>query len=178
MLKKITEIFPAQSLIFFFICGAGIVVFVFFIIIPSQKSTAELDTHIEELENRIGQQRTLTPVFHSLLNKAKAKEQAKLPITQKAKLARDDMKKAFDQIQAIARIYNLKLDEITPDVNSLKENSGYLLIRLAVTGDFFNFREFLIDLGAIPSLAHIQEMRITAIEGSRQIKINIWLAQE
>ena len=178
MLKKITEIFPAQSLIFFLLCGAGIVVFIFFIIIPSQKSTAELDTHIEELEKRIGQQRTLTPVFHSLLNKAKAKSQTKLPITKKANLAREDMKKTFDQIQAIARIYNLKLDEITPDVNSLKENSGYLLIRLAVTGDFFNFREFLIDLGTIPSLAHIQEMRINATEGSRQIKLKIWLAQE
>ncbi len=178
MLKKISEIFPTQSLIFILICGAGILAFIFLIIIPSQKTAAELDAEIEKLESRVSEQRTLTPVFHSLLSKAKTKEQTKLPIAQKEKLARGDMKKIFDQIHAIARIYNLKLEEITPDVNSLKENSGYLQIRLVVTGDFFNFREFLIELGAIPSMAHTQEMRINAIEGSRQIKLKIWLAQE
>ena len=101
-----------------------------------------------------------------------------MPITQKAKLARGDMNKIFDQIKAIARVYNLELQEITPDVNSLKETSGYLLIRLVVTGDFFSFREFLIDLGAIPSMVHMEEMRIRSIEESREIRLKVWLAQE
>jgi Tfp pilus assembly protein PilO len=178
MPNKISEIFPAQSLIFILMCGAAIILFIFFIIIPSQKAAAELDSKIEELEKRIGEQRTLTPVFHSLLNKAKAEDQTKLPVTQKAKMARGDMTEVFDQIKAIAKWYNLKLEEITPDVNSLKGGSGYLLIHLVVTGDFFKFREFLIDLGAIPSLAHVEEMRINAIEESREIKLKIWLAQE
>ena len=178
MPNRITEIFPAQSLIFILICGAGIIVFVFYIILPSQKTAADLDTKIEDLERRIGEQRTLTPVFYSLLNKAKAEDETELPITQKAKMARGDMTKVFDQIKAIAKSYNLKMEEITPDVNSLKGGSGYLLIYLVVTGDFFKFREFLIDLGAIPSLAHIEEMRIHAIEESREIKLKIWFAQE
>ena len=93
-------------------------------------------------------------------------------------MARGDMTKVFDQIKAIAKGYNLKLEEITPDVNSLKGGSGYLLIQLVVTGDFFKLREFLVDLGAIPSLAHIEEMRIKAIEEAREIKLRIWLAQE
>jgi hypothetical protein len=178
MPNRVTEIFPAQSLIFILLCGAGIVVFIFFIILPSQKTAAELDTIIAELEALIGEQRTLTPVFYSLLNKAKAEDETKLPVTQRAKLARGDMSKVFDQIKGIARGYNLKLEEITPDVNSLQGGSGFLLIHLAVRGDFFKFREFLIDLGAIPSLAHIEEMRIMAIEDSREIRLKIWLAQE
>ena len=178
MPNRITEIFPAQSLIFIVMCGACIILFIFFVILPSQKTAAELDSKIEELEKRIGEQRTLTPVFYSLLNKAKAEDQTKLPITQKAKMARGDMTKIFDQIKAIAKWHDLKMEEITPDVNSLKGGSGYLLIHLVVTGDFFKFREFLIDLGAIPSLAHIEEMRISAIEESREIKLKLWLAQE
>lgn len=137
-----------------------------------------MDKNIAELEKKIGEQRTLTPVFHNILAMAKTKEKPQLPITTKAKLARGDMTKIFDHIKAVARVYNLKLQEITPDVNSLKEKSGYLLIRLVVTGDFFNFREFLIDLGTIPSMAHIEELRIRAIEESREIKLKIWLAQE
>jgi Tfp pilus assembly protein PilO len=178
MLTKITEFIPASSLIILFTCLGGIALFVFLLIIPRQDMAAELDQSIGELEKKIGEQRTLTPVFHNILTKAKIKERPQLPITQKAKLARRDMIKIFDQIKAIAKMYNLKLQEITPDVNSLKETSGYLLIRLVVTGDFFNFREFLIDLGAIPSMVHIEEMRIRSIEESREIKLKVWLAQE
>ena len=178
MLTKITEFIPASSLIILFTCLGGIALFVFLLILPRQDMAAALDESIGELEKKIGEQRTLTPVFHNILAKAKIKEKPELPITQKTKLARRDMIKIFDQIKAIARMYNLKLQEITPDVNSLKETSGYLLIRLVVTGNFFNFREFLIDLGAIPSMVHIEEMQIRSIEESREIKLKIWLAQE
>jgi Tfp pilus assembly protein PilO len=178
MLKKITEIFPAQSIVIFLVCCFGIVGFIFLLILPRQDLAAELDDNIVELEKRIGEQRTLTPVFYSLLDKAKNKEQAKLPITKKAKLARGDMNKVFNQIQAIAKGYNLKLEEITPDVNSLKETSGYLLVRLTVTGDFFKFREFLVELGAIPPMVHIQEIKIRSIEEAREIKLKFWLAKE
>ncbi len=178
MLAKITEFVPASSLIILFTCFGGIAFFVFLLILPRQDMAAELDESIGELEKKIGEQRTLTPVFHNILAKAKNKEKPQLPITQKAKLARSDMIKIFDQIKAIATMYNLKLQEITPDVNSLKETSGYLLIRLAVTGNFFNFREFLIDLGAIPSMVHIEEMQIRSIEESREIRLKVWLAQE
>lgn len=178
MLNKITEFIPAQSLIMLLICIGGILLFVFLLILPRQDLASELDQSITDLENKIGEQRTLTPVFYNILSIAKNKEQPELPITEKAKLARGDMKKIFDHIKAMARAYNLELEEITPDVNSLKKTSGYLLIRLSVTGDFFRFRDFLIDLGTIPSMAHVEEMRILAIEESREIRLKIWLAQE
>ena len=178
MLKKITEIFPVQSIVIFLVCCCGIVAFIFLLILPRQDLAAELDDNIAELEKRIGEQRTLTPVFYSLLDQAKKKEQTKLPITKKAKFARGDMNKVFNQIQATAKGYNLKLEEITPDVSSLKETSGYLLVRLTVTGDFFKFREFFIELGAIPSMVHIQEIKIRSIEEAREIKLKFWLAKE
>ena len=178
MLKRIFEIIPAQSLIFFSICVASILVFIVLIIVPSQKTAAELDTRIEELEKRNAEQSALTPVFYTLLAKAKAKNASQLPTTEKKKLARGDMKKISTQIHAIVQRNGLELEEIRPDLNSLRDNSGYLLMNLVIKGDFFDFRKLLIDLGAIPSLAHIQEMRIRSVEESREIKLKIWLAQE
>ena len=178
MLNRITEFIPTQSLIILCTCIAGIVLFVFLLILPRQDMAEDLDKSIGELEKKIGEQRTLTPVFNNILAIAKNKKKPELPITTKAKLARSDMTKIFDQIKAKARLYNLNLQEITPDVNSLKETSGYLLIRLVATGDFVNFREFLIDLGTIPSMVHTEELQIRAIEDSREIRLKIWLAQE
>ena len=178
MLNKITEFIPAQSLMLLCTCIGGIAIFVFLLILPRQQMAADLDQNIEELEKKIGEQRTLTPVFHNILAIAKKKEKSELPITGKGKLARGEMAKVFDDIKRKAAVYNLRLEEITPDVNSLKDASGHLLIHLVVTGDFFKFREFLIDLGTIPSLVHIEELRIRAIEESREVKLKIWLAQE
>ena len=88
------------------------------------------------------------------------------------------MKKISAQIQSLIQRNNLQLKEITPDVNSSKERPGYLLIHLAMTGDFFNFRNFLLDLGSIPAMVHMQQVTIRSIEESREMKVKIWLAQE
>jgi len=178
MIKKITEIFPPQSLIFFIICGAGILVFVFLIILPSQKTVADLDNEIDLLQSRIEEQRILTPVFHNILAKAKTGNPTLLPLKQKAKLARNDMQKISAEISEIARRNDLALESIVPDVNSLSANSGYLMMSLVISGDFFKFREFLVELGSIPSLEYIQELKIRPIEASREIDLKIWFAQE
>ena len=177
-MKRITEIIPAQSLILLLLCAAGILVFIFLFILPAQKTAAELDKNIEEKQGQIDRQQILKPVFERMLVKATAKSPTRLPMVEKAKLSPGDMKKISTQIQSLIKRNNLQLKEITPDVNSSKERPGYLLIRLAVTGDFFNFRKFLLDLGSIPSMVHVQEITIRSIEESREMKVKIWLAQK
>lgn len=178
MIKRITEIFTPQSLILILMCVAGMLVFIFLFILPAQKTAAELDKKLEEKQSQIDRQKILKPVFERMLVKATAKSPTRLPTVEKAKLARGDMKKISTQIQTLIQRNNLMLKEISPDVNSSGERSGYLLIRLVVTGDFFNFRKFLLDLGSIPSMVHIQEIAIRSIEESRELKVKIWLAQE
>ena len=61
----------AQSLFIFVVCAVGILAFFLLIILPSQKTSAELDREIAKLNTRIEEQRILTPVFHNLLKRAK-----------------------------------------------------------------------------------------------------------
>ena len=159
-------------------CTAGILVFIFLFILPAQKTSAELDKKIEEKQAQIDRQKILKPVFERMLVKATAKSPTRLPMVEKAKLARGDMKKISTQIQTLIQRNNLQLKEIAPDVNSSKERSGYLIIRLVVTGEFFNFRKFLLDLGSIPAMVHLQQITIRSIEESREMRVKIWLAQE
>ncbi len=167
-----------QSLIYFLICGAGIVVFVLLIIIPTQRMSAELDRDIEKLHARIDEQRILKPVFDNLLKQVQKKGPTDLPVTKKIKLARGDIHKISEQLLGIAQRWDLELRGIQTDVNSLENKAEYLLIRIHATGDFLKFREFLVDLGKIPSFEQVEEIRIEAIENSRDFKLKVWLAQQ
>jgi Tfp pilus assembly protein PilO len=178
MSDKLSSSPLVQSFVILVICAVGILAFIFLIILPSQKTRAELDRDIERLNVRIEEQRILTPVFHSLLNRAKMEGPSELPSPEKSRLSQGDMNSISTVFQDIAGRHNLKLEEITTDVSSLMQESGYLVMRLRLSGDFFKIREFLIDLGSIPSLEHIEEINITPTKTSKELRLKIWLAQE
>jgi hypothetical protein len=67
---------------------------------------------------------------------------------------------------------------LNTDVSALTGKSGFLQIRITLTGAFMDFRGYLVDLGTIPSLEVIEEIQIRATEGSRELKIKIWMAQK
>ncbi len=177
-MEKLNSFLPTHSLINFLICGTGILVFIFLIIVPTQKTSAELDRDIEKINARIDEQRMLKPVFESLLKQVKKKGPTNLPSPIKAKLARGDINEISDRLLETARRYNLELRDIQTDVSALGNDTEYLLIRIHATGEFKKFRDFLVDLGTIPSLEHIEEINIRAIENSREFRLKIWLAQQ
>lgn len=177
MPDKITSGSLTQSLVIFAICAVGLVAFWVLIIMPSQKTAAELDQEIDKLNARIEEQRILTPVFHSLLDRAKMKGPSQLPSPEKSKLTHGDINAISSVFQDIAEQNKLRLAEITTDVNSLMQESGYLVMRLQLSGDLFDIRKFLIDIGSVPSLEHIEEIAIRSGKGSKELSLKIWLAQ-
>jgi hypothetical protein len=177
-MKKILAYLPTQSLVYLLLFGAVILIFTFMILIPAQKTSADLDRDIAQLSNRIEEQRILKPVFDALLKRARNKSQTGLPVTPKTKLDRGDIGKISEQLQEIVQRHDLKLKDMKTDVNAFTGNSGYLLMRLDISGDFMRFRDFLIDVGTIPSLEHIEDIKIQAVEGGREISLKLWLAQK
>ena len=167
-----------QSLLILIVCGVGILAFFVLIILPSEKSANELDLEIAKLNMRIEEQRILTPVFHSLLKRAKMGPPSGLPDPQKAKLTHGDINTISSVFQEIAARHDLKLEDVKTDVSSMVQDTGYLSMQLRLNGTFYKFREFLVDLGSIPSLEHIQEISIRPKNKSRELKIKLWLAQE
>jgi hypothetical protein len=177
-MNKILSLLPTQTLINILLCGAGVIAFIFLIIIPNQNISDELDQEIEKLSDRIEQQRILRPVFDSLLKRAKTEHSTDLPKIKIEKLDRGDVNRISKVIQDMAGRYDLKIEDIRTDANEIMNDTGYMLMRVHVTGDFMKFREFLMDMGAIPSLEQIEEIIIRAIEGNREYKLKIWLAQK
>ena len=178
MADRISKNPLAQSVMILIVCGVGILVFFVLIILPSEKSANELDREIEKLNARIEEQRILTPIFHNLLKRAKMEPPSGLPVPQKAKLTHGDINTISSVFQEIAARHNLKLEDIKTDVSSMVQDTGYLSMQLRLSGSFYKFREFLVDLGSIPSLEHIEEISIRPQRESRELKIKLWLAQE
>ena len=168
----------AQSVMILIVCTVGILAFLLLIILPSEKSAKELDQEIAKLSARIEEQRILTPVFHSLLKRSKMAPPSGLPVPERSKLTYGDINTISNVFQDIAARHNLKLEDIKTDVSSMVEDSGYLSMQLRLNGNFYKFREFLVDLGSIPSLEHIEEINIRPLKTSRELEIKLWLAQE
>ena len=177
-MKKILSILPTQSVVYCLICGAGIIAFVFLIIIPSQKTSAELDRSIANVADRIEEQRILRPVLDSLLKRAKQENPTELPATQEFKLTSGSINEITDLLREIARRHNLELKDIGTDVTALMQNTKNMLMRINISGDFMQFRDFLLDLSAIPALEQIEEIKIRAIEGTREYNLRIRLARK
>ena len=178
MIDKISSNPLTQSFVILVICSVGILAFLWLIILPSRETSASLDQEIEQLKIRIEEQRILTPVFHSLLNRAKMEGPKSLPSPEKSKLTHGDMNAISTVFKDFAGRHDLKLEDITTDDSSLMQESEYLQMRLRLSGDFFKIREFLIDLGSIPSLEHIEEIHIKPTKTAKELRLKIWLAKE
>jgi len=179
-MKNVLSIQPTQSLVYCFICGAGIIVFIFLIIIPSQKTSAELDRDIKNINDQIEEQRILRPVFDSLLKRAKKEDSTDSPLTQTQafKPASGDINAITDLLREIAQSHDLVMKDISTDVTALMKNTGTMLMQINITGDFMKFRDFLIDLSAISVLEQIEEIQIRAVEGTREFDLKIRMAQK
>jgi hypothetical protein len=83
-------------------------------------------------------------------------------------------------LQEIAQKENLNLAEVTPDIESLIDDSDHFKMYVKLDGSFFNLRRFLIRLGAIPCLEHIEQLQIRTDQASENLRISlkIWLARD
>jgi hypothetical protein len=169
---------PTRSVVFLLICVAGIMAFGLLVIYPYHISLNDADVQIKQLKSRIEEQKVLYPVFQDLLRKARLKETRGLPFPEKTKLAREDTAKISAVFHEMAKKSHMQLVDIKPEVGSLVENTGYLKLNLDLKGEFFNLRDFLILMEALPYLEHIEQVQIRAAKESKAIRLKIWLAQE
>ncbi len=169
---------PAKINTYLLIGAAGLAAFFIFVIYPYHRSLANADLDIQTIKARIEEQKILYPVFMDLLKKARMKESKGLPFPENEKLSRDDAGKISDIFQDVAKKSNFMLKHIVPDTDSLAEGSEHLKVTLVITGDFPEFRKFLVALGEVPYLEHVERIQIRTVKNYKEISLKVWLAQE
>lgn len=181
--NKITSKLPTPSLMLILICSTGILAFYLLIIFPDQKTSAYLDTQAERTNLQIEKQKVFAPIyrkFKEILDQSMQINNLELPLPKKTKLDQNDTYMIQPILEDMIIKSHLKVERIEPDVTTIIEDSELLKIDLSLTGDFSDFRTFLIMLGEkIPSLEYIERIKIQRVKGTKQLwlDLRIWLAR-
>jgi hypothetical protein len=173
---NISTALPTKSLINLgLFCGIALL-FLFIAVLPSKTASDNLDFEIDNIKMRIQEQRILTPVYETLLKKVTIEPPAGIAITKKEKLSREETQRIPITFQHLAEQANLELTDISPNRDSLLNESGYLIIDMVLRGEFINLHPFLIKLGQIPYVELIEKISIRSIAEAKEIKVVVWLA--
>ena len=158
------------------VCIAGILGFIFMAVYPSRNALMERDRDIAELKAQIEEQKILTPLYKDLLERSEPLKTLSLPLPKRKKLDQNEIGRLSIYLEEIAARSHFELVGLVPDVDSLAQVSGLLSVNARLKGDFINFRDCFILLGALPYLEHIEEIRVRSTGGGQEFSLKLWLA--
>jgi len=170
--------FSQRSLFYFALFGVVILVIILIMVYPDYRTLAALDKNIKQLNTKIETQKLLFPLFQKMLTEIDIKLPAGVTFPKEEKLSQEKAERIVSVFHELAGKSGLKVVEVSPDVGSTLNGSGFLLVNVVVKGDFFRMREFLLELGNLPYLEKIEQIKLQNIEGGKEARLKIWLIKE
>ena len=167
---------PKQTLTNMTICLAGLLVIVLAGIVPNFISSVSLDRKINSVKFQLEEQDKLYPVSQLLKKNAQQKVLMVLPFPARDKLSRKLIDLFPTTFKNMAKKAGMDVISISPDLNSLSDNSNFLIVNAVIRGDFFNFRKLLINLGEVPYSERVEEIEIQQNQDTMEFKMKIRLA--
>lgn len=147
-------------------------------ILPVLTEIKKADTDIAEAKVEIERQKLLHPAHEEILEVVRTPLPEGLPMPEPATLSEADIAGVESLLDQAAQAAGFTTREIAPDPSSLADDSRFLLVNASFQGEVAGLRTFMIQLGAIPVLTHIEQMRIEESLGSILFDFRLWLALE
>ncbi|MFA4915122.1 MAG: hypothetical protein WC560_00445 [Syntrophales bacterium] len=176
MWRKIKDMIPRETLVNLLICLAGVLLIVFAGIIPNYLASAKLVRKIGALQFQSEEQKTYHPIYQSLKSRSEKKMSSVLPFPDKTKLSREAIGVISITFRNIAKNTGMNIVSISPDLNSTDTDHNFLPVEIIIAGDFPDLRGFLIALGGVPYLEHIEEIQIQQNREVMEFKVKTILA--
>lgn len=169
---------PTRNTFVILVFGGGMLLFVLLAIFPNYISYNNIVHEISLLKYKIEEQKILSPIFEDLSEKAQFQNPGSLPFPTHENLSRDDTEKITPIIREIVAANNFMLEDIDTDIESLMTEPGALKMIVQINGEFQNLRGLLLDLGSLPYMEHIEEIKINSFGEKNKISLAIWISQE
>lgn len=170
--------FSQRSLFYFALFGVVILVIILLMIYPDYRTLAALDKNIKQLNTKIETHELLSPLFQKMLTEVELKLPEGVAFPKAEKLSQEKAERIVSVFHELAGKSGIKVVEVSPDVESTLDGSGFVLMNVVVTGDFFKLREFLMELGNLPYLEKIEQIKLQNIDGGKEVRLKIWLVKE
>jgi len=167
---------PKQSIIYLGVCLGGIILFVLLGIIPNQYSLNALEQKISAMKFKIEEQKALLPLYQSVSTWAQQKAPTSLPMPASGRLETIKMNTIPQTIRQIAKDNKMNMLSVVPDLKALTGEGQRLSVDVTVRGDFADFRQFLIDLNAIPYIESMEEIQVEQEKNAQLFRIKLWIA--
>lgn len=174
--KKIDLKIPRQSIIYMALCLAGLLIFIFGGIIPANQKLRDLDEKITAVKYQIEEQKTLAPLYISFQKQSEKKESEVLPLPPKGKLSPARIDTLPLIFRTAASMSGMSLISAVPNLSTLAGDAQFIPVDVILRGGIAAFRKFLIHIGGISYVHHIEEMEVQVRPDSRDYKLKIWIA--
>jgi hypothetical protein len=176
MQLKSIKLIPKRTAIIHLSWLGALVLFIVAVIVPVQRSMTGLDREIKDTRYQVEEQKSLQLIYQKLKADSQIKVVSILPAPEGGKLSRDSVKVVPSIIKKIAALAAMEVLSVSPDVNSLTDQSRSLLLHAAVRGEFMSFRKFLVGLGELPYLERFEEIEILHDPDFMEFRMKIRLA--
>lgn len=148
-------------------------------IYPNRALMAELNQETLNLKGKIETQRIIAPIYKELLKRSKRADLNGLAFPPEVIPAKSkDIDQFSKLIAEIAHQNKMTLTQITPDAESFLKETKFLGMNVSLNGDFFRFRQLLIQLCYIAFLKEIESIRIHIDNKEFKYDLRLVIAQE
>jgi Tfp pilus assembly protein PilO len=175
-LKKINMNLPKQSLTYIGLGVIAILLFILLGIFPAGKSLADLNARTTEVQYRIEEQKALVPLYQTLKGRSGKEDLKFLPLPAKVNLPHAKISTIAAVFGDAARSSGMSLVSASPQLSAMTGGAQTLPVNVTLLGDFMNFRKFLVTIGGIPYVQHVEEISIQEAPNAREFKLKIILA--
>ncbi len=162
-----------SSVIYMLICSCGIILFVFFGVIPNQKKLAALDSDIISMEQQIKEQKILSPLLQDLLGKIQFKEVAGLSCEKKKGIEKSQFNTIEPVFQNILYKNRLNLISFTQDINLMSKSIKNFFIKLSFTGHLNNIRHALLQIQNISFVEKVTKIQINSAQHNKLVELKL-----
>jgi hypothetical protein len=173
---KSFKLIPRRAVIIQLSWLGGLLLFILAVIVPVQGFVTGLDGRIKDIRYQVDEQKNLQPIYQALKTRSQTNAPSILPTPASGKLSRDLVSVVPSTLGRIVRNAAMETVSISPDVNSLANQSRSLLMRAVIRGGFMSFRKFLIGVGELPYLERLEEIEIQQDPDFMEFRMKIWLA--
>lgn len=181
--RSFLSLFPERRLFFAVVCFGGVLGFYLLSILPHQQAADQIEHQIAALEPQIGEQKLLGPIYNRfthLLGEMQPEGGGELTFPSPEHLTADQLAGIEPLLRQLAEQSQLKVRRIVSDLNSMLNETGELKLTLDTVGTIGNLRGFMLKLGELPYLTHVERLEVRRATGIQplQMELDIWLARQ